>query len=198
MNNLKIEKKQLGRALAVVVTVGSLLGVIASPAMAIDGEVGGPASWDLSVTVQNDEYCFVDDSQNSPPSWQPDPTVTYTVDNLVNAFADSQQDQLVAFSVDLKFEAGNNSGGCSEFGNIAPSGDVYSSFVADTPAPGFPELVMFSLDCDDPTTGCPVSTVISGGGLINGQLNTYDSVIPGTRTGVLTVDWVPSQDNTPN
>lgn len=200
MTNQNNRKKQLGKALAVVMTVGSLLGVIASPAMAATYK----DTWDIEVVVENEDFCFPDDTKNTAASWAPDPAVTYVNmgnlnDNVVDAL-DLPADQVVNFSVDLKFEAGNNSRGCSDIGTLEPTGQVYASFLADIPVSGFPALVLDSLDCYDPLDpnfGCTVATVVSNGDKIAGVLNPSADETPGTRTGELTVEWVPAEDTTP-
>jgi len=191
MNNQNLGKKQLGRALAVVMTVGSLLGVIASPAMAVDGEVGGDASWTLEVQVENTDYCLPNEAANTPASWSPDPSVSYTNGDNVVDYLDTIQ--TVGFSVDLGFEAGNDSMGCEDVGDVNPSGDVFASFsTLET------YLVMDSLDCSDANTGCTALSVFnSQSSLITGVLNVDGSDIPGTRAGTLLVEWVPSESNSP-
>ena len=188
MNNLTIGKKQLGRAVAVVMTVGSLLGVIASPAMAIDGEVGGDVTYNLQVEVTNAEFCEYSAGNNTPASWAPNTTVVNydSNDNTVD-FADTIQ--TVGFNVDLAFEKGNDSGGCLMEGTINPSGDVFTSFSS------IDALVMDSLDCSS-VGGCSASNLLNNSSsLINGVLNVGSSPNPGLRSGDLLVQWVPSESN---
>ena len=190
MTNLNMGKKQLGRALAVVMTVGSLLGVIASPAMAIDGEVGGDVTYNLEVDVTNAEFCEYSAGSNSPASWAPNTTVVNydNNDNTVDAFDTTQT---VGFNVDLAFEKGNDSGGCLMEGTINPSGDVFTSFTS------IDALVMDTLDCSD-VSGCSASNLLNNSSsLINGVLNVGSSPNPGLRSGSLTVQWVPSESNAP-
>jgi len=192
MNNLTIGKKQLGRAVAVVMTVGSLLGVIASPAMAIPGDDtdGGTATWTLEVDVTNADYCDPILYPGYLASWSPDPAVVYTNgDNTVD-YADLVQ--TVGFTVDLRFAGGSNDG-CALVGDISPTGTVYSSF-APTVA-NDPNLIMSSLDCSA-VEGCSAATLFSGqSSLISGLLDVGASDIPETRTGTLTVEWIVDDNN---
>lgn len=182
--------KQLGRVLAVVMTVGSLLGVIASPAMAIDGEVGGDVTYNLEVQVTNADFCEYSAGSNTPASWAPNTTVV-NYDNNDNTVDYLDTIQTVGFNVDLAFEKGNESGGCEVDGTINPSGDVFTSFSSSD------ALVMDSLDCDD-VSGCTASNLLNNmSSLITGVLNVGSSPDPGLRSGSLLVQWVPSESNQP-
>jgi len=187
MKNLTIGKKQLGRAVAVVMTVGSLLGVIASPAMAIpEGDTdGGSENWTLEVNVTNADYCDPGLYPGYLASWSPDPIVAYTNgDNTVDYI---DIDQTVGFTVDLRFAAGSNDG-CALVGDIDPTGTVYSSF-APTVLNDL-NLVMNSLDCSA-VEGCSADTLFNvQSSLISGLLDVGASDIPETRTGTLTVEWI--------
>jgi hypothetical protein len=191
MNNLKIEKKQLGRVLGVVMTIGSLLGVIASPAMAAPGGDEGPGAdtWLLEVDVSNESYCDPEVNAAYGATWSPVQTVAYDQgDNTVDYLVDT--DYTVGFTVDLGFDAGS-SDGCSLVADIDPAGDVYASFLPDaTDAPTEPDLVMSSLDCDNPTVGCPAEDVFNTqSSLISGVLDVAADDKPGIRSGTLTVEW---------
>ena len=193
MNNLKIEKKQLGRAVAVVVTVGSLLGVIASPAMAIPGDDtdGGSATWTLEVDVTNADYCDPNIYPGYQASWSPDPTVVYLNNDYTVDYADIVQ--TVGFTVDLRFAGGSNDG-CALVGDIDPTGTVYSSF--SPTIPNDPNLVISSMDCSDALLGCVAADVFNNqSSQISGVLDVSASDIPGYRTGTLTVEWLVGDNN---
>ena len=165
------QKKNLGRALALVLTIGSFLGLTAMPAMAT-WDPNNPA-WQLDVNV-TDSTCVPDFSE---PSWAPD-QLLYTVDNNVDMFAPST----VNFEVYLNFSHGTDANVCGD-PNISPTGEVTASFNGD------PALQLQGLDCQ---LACQASDLYTMGSTIQGQVTVNGGTAPGTYSGTLSVTWTPA------
>jgi hypothetical protein len=175
MTSQKKTRKNLGRTLAVVATIGSFAALTSLPAVALE------ESWTLEVNV-SDTSCTTPDT---PPSWNPDPSVSYTYDNDVDLNPFSMNPPgLVLFSVGLGLLEGSQ--GCDPFGPISPSGEIEASVTGlDS------ELSMAELDCTSLTV-CDAGTLYINNNSIMGTIDATGVTTIGDKTGTLTVVWTPS------
>lgn len=176
-------KKQIGKALALLLTAVSLFTMSAAPALAVPAE-SDSGSWTLEVDVTgNFEFdpCadFVPDS--APASWSPDPVVNYYDGG--NDETVSVDDGWVAFEVDVNFSPGFYTVCLDDPLVLNPEGSVVSSFVA------IDSDIYAAADCD---LDCPALGLYQDGSLIRGVIDVTSSEAPGTRTGTLTVTWTPA------
>ena len=184
MTNETKATKQLSKALAVLMTIGSLIGITAVPALASDS-----ANWNLEVTVYgaDEPYdpCIDFVADVIPASWAPDPAVNYT-DPETNTYDVYQDDGLVAFNVSLAFAAGSTTT-CNgdPLANI-PDGTVVSTFAATTD----PNNITVTADCDVNCNAMDLYQDLSS--VVNGTIDVTGSLTNETRTGVFTLTWTPA------
>jgi hypothetical protein len=171
MTGQKKTKKNLGRALAVALAIGSFMGISAAPAVAT-WDPDNP-SWTLDVEVM-DSTCVPD---YSDPTWAPTEQLFVNGSNIVDMYSPASVD----FEVYLNFSQGIDSEVCGE-GDLAPSGDVTASFSGDS------ALQLDYLDCE---TACDAASLYNTMSTIQGSVSVVDGTTPGFYSGTLTVVWVP-------
>jgi hypothetical protein len=172
MTSQKKTKKNLGRALAVALAIGSFMGISAAPAVAT-WDPNNP-SWTLDVEVI-DSTCIPD---YSDPTWMPTEQLFVSGSSTVDMFSPTNVD----FEVYLNFSQGIDNNVCGE-GDLAPSGDVTASFSGD------PALQLQGLDCQ---TACDATTLYNTMASIQGSVSVVGGTTPGFYSGTLTVVWTPA------
>ena len=185
MNNRNKRQKHLGRALAAVITFGSLFGVIASPAMAADAER------DLDVVVTG--FCDPAAAEATTPLWKPASSVTYpTTGNTVDLNDTTAGADTINFSLDNYFESGRTNGECDDSMAVDPDGYI------DAEVTGFDASeVTSTVDCDVLAMGSCNAVTFVGSGSINGTLTVSSAATSQTYSGKLMVTWTPDANTTP-
>jgi len=176
-----ISKTGLTKALVVLITFGSLLGLSSVPASAAPD----PApEWDIEVNVDDTtpEECV---ASPTLPTWSPDLIPTYVGGNNVDKF--SGPGLSVDFSVWLDFQAGTDMNMCPDSpASYQPTGDVEALFLTMDP-----QLTASYLDC---VVACSASDLSLGTSTIGGTLLVADDAEGGptvTYTARLKVVWTP-------
>lgn len=171
-------KKQLSKALAVLMTLGSLLGISAAPAMAYEQEWGV----DVYVTDSTPPFDPCEDffSEFTAATWSPDTSVTYSEGQTNDVYTD---DGSVPFSVDLNFTQASSTVCESDPSLSNPDGSVVSSFVAIS------SDITGTTSCD---LTCDATDVYQSSSQITGALDVTGSNIVEIRSGTLTVTWTPA------
>lgn len=171
--------KQLSKALAVLVTLGSLFSFSAAPAMAYDNQWGV----DVYVTDSTPEYdpCADFIGDYTAATWSPDMSVTYSEGQTNDVYVD---DGSVPFSVGLNFTQASATNCNSDPSFYNPDGSVVSTFTA------------ISSDITG-TTSCDLSCYATdvyqtASSEITGSLDVTASNTVETRSGTLNVTWTPS------
>jgi hypothetical protein len=164
--------KRLGKAVVVLLALGSLLGIGAAPAAATDWDQNNP-TWQIDVAV-TDTSCVPDYTQ---AIWAPDPVMS-----LGNTNIDMVAPTSIDFSVSLNFSSGTDRNACGGF-DVPPSGTVTASYKTISP-----ELSQDRLDCSP-------SCILSDPAMLNTITGSL-SVVPGTLAGdysaTLQVVWTPT------
>jgi hypothetical protein len=170
--------KQLSKALAVLMTLGSLFSISAVPAMADE------RNWDLDVYVTDStptDPCIDVPTTTDPATWTPDTSVSYTEGQTNDVYVD---DGNVPFTVGLNFMTGTTYVCGQDPYSVAPSGSVVSSFTAIS------EDISGTTSCD---TGCTAeNNYLYDSSVISGTLSVFTSNAVGTRSGTLNVTWTPA------
>ena len=167
-------QKNLGRALAFLLTVGPLVGLSAAPAMATP-DPNSP-TFDIEVLV-TDSTCA---PSYSPTTWSP---MLWAGNTNVDLFSPTQ----VTFDVNLGFFPGIDGNACG-LGDQLPTGDVHATF---TNLPSALELDV--LDCNLAVAACPAADLYNAtpGGAISGSLNVASDATTGVHTATIQVVWTP-------
>lgn len=170
--------KQLSKALAVLMTLGSLFSISAAPAMAES------QNWDLEVYVTDStpsDPCLDVPTTTDPATWTPDTSVSYTEGQTNDVYVD---DGNVPFTVGLNFMTGTTYVCGSDPYSVAPSGSVVSSFTAIS------SDITGTTSCD---TGCTAeNNYLYDSSVISGTLSVFGSNAVETRSGTLSVTWTPA------
>jgi len=179
-----ISKTGLTKALVVLITFGSLLGLSSVPAAAAE-DPGVAPEWDIQVNVDDTtpEDCVADPT---PATWRPDLIANYPAGNSVDMF--NGPGLSVDFYVWLDFQPGTDMEMCPDSPAFyEPTGNVEALFVSMDP-----ELSSSSLDC---VAGCTAESLSQGTSEINGTLLVDDDAPGGptvTYTARLKVVWTPA------
>ena len=169
-------KKNLGRAVALLATLGAFVGLTSLPAMATD--------WTIEVVVTDSTPPACTDP-NIEPSWSPDTFVTYLYGNDVDLYSASiNPPGLRPFSVGLGLTTGMDT--CDMF-TINPSGDIEAS-VTGLDA----ELSMEELDCTVAVGVCSAELLWINNNSIAGTIDASLVTTTGTKSGTLSVVWTPA------
>jgi hypothetical protein len=172
------ERKQISKAIAVLMTLASLLSITAAPAIAAD------ETWNIDVYVTDStpsDPCDGYVPNNLAAMWSPDPVVSYPETQTNDIYYD---DGSVPFGVSLNFSEGYQDS-CL-FGQIpdGPDGSVVSTF---TP---ISSDITGTTSCD---SGCNAYDVyLSGNSQVSGTLDVTGSNAVGTRSGSLSITWTPA------
>jgi hypothetical protein len=170
-------KKQLGKALAVLMTLTSLFGITAGPALAYD------ESWTLEVNVSvPEDPCAGVDDIISPPTWQPDTSVTYPNGNTYDIYSGGNGQ--VQYEIAFNWLEGSRTVCGEDPTTLRPEGVIASTFTA----------IDSGIDVYSPCS----SSCNSGDnfeydqGKIAGHMDVSGSNTLGLRTGTFTVTWTPT------
>lgn len=179
-NNKKT--KSLIKLVAGCLTLGSVLGFSAVPAMAVENT----ETWTLEVEVRDtpqSDPCADFQSVVEPASWSPDTQVVYgDADGNVSDLA--SDDGLVNFSVDLSFSEGSETVCNQDPLTLTPAGSLVSSFEPIS------NDISATTDCDN---GCDASGNFENeNSIVGGTINVASSRTVETRSGTLTVTWTPA------
>jgi hypothetical protein len=176
--------KRLAKAVAVLLTFGSFLGISSTPAIA--AEVPGDApEWTIEVNVDDSSIpeCVADPTS---ATWSPDLIPYYPTGNDIDKFDGSGQS--IDFSVDLAFNPGTDMNACIDSPAFyQPSGTVEATFLTIDP-----ELTPSVLACVDI---CTAESLSLGTNNIYGTLLVDDDAVGGigvTYSARLKVVWTPA------
>ena len=191
MKTYKRNLTRISKTLLAFLTLGSLVGVISAPA--VGEEIGGPITYDLTVTVTDtSEPACVDDY--SIASWNPGQIGIDFPLTEIDLFSPTALD----FDVTLNFEDGVDTGTCVPAGdNVEPTGNVTAEFSV------LPNELVSTVNCNPPgyCTAADLSNDAVGG-TIEGTLRLKETSTPGTYFAVdggsylatLRVVWTPEGD----
>lgn len=177
-------RKSLTKALVILITCGSLLGLSSVPASAAE-DPGVAPEWDIQVNVDDttEPDCV---ASPMPATWSPDLIPNYVGSNNVDKF--SGPGLSVDFYVWLDFLPGTDMSMCPDSPAFyQPTGEVEAVFLTMDP-----ELTASSLDC---IAGCPASDLSLGTSTIGGTILVADDAAGGmgvTYTARLKVVWTPA------
>jgi hypothetical protein len=183
----------MSKTLLAFFTLGSLVGVISAPA--VGEEIGGPITYDLTVTVTDGSAPACVETY-SIASWNPGLIgINFLVDEIDLASPTTALD----FDVTLNFEDGVDTGDCVPAGdNREPTGNVTAEFSV------LPNELVSTVNCNPPgyCTAADLSNEAVGGGTIEGTLRLKETSTPGTYFAVdggsylatLRVIWTPEGD----
>lgn len=158
-------------------TLGSLFGISAAPAVAAEQE------WGVDVYVTDStpyDPCSEFTSDYTAATWSPDTSVTYSEGQTNDVYTD---DGSVPFSVGLNFTQAISTVCNSDPNYFAPDGSVVSSFVASS------SDITGTTSCDLP---CYATDVYQSSSQVTGTLDVSGSNTVETRSGTLTVTWTPA------
>ena len=172
MTDKRNTKKNLGRAVALLATLGAFVGLTSLPALATD--------WTIEVTVSDSTPPACTDP-DTEPTWIPDTVVNYTFGNDVDLFS---APGLVLFNVGLGLTQGWDN--CNSVA-IAPSGEIEAS-VTSLDA----ELSVNSLDCSAAVGFCQAGDLFVNSNGISGAIDASAVSTTGIKYGTLTVVWTPA------
>ena len=169
--------KRLGKAVVVLLALGSLPGIGAAPAAATDWDPNNPPNnptWQIDVAV-TDSSCEPDYTQ---AIWAPDPIMS-----LGNTNIDMMAPTSIDFSVSLNFSSGTDRNACGGF-DVPPSGNVTASYSTISS-----ELSQDSLDC---SASCTASDLPMPN-MITGSLSVVPGTLEGDYSATLQVVWTPAE-----
>ena len=170
--------KRLAKALVVLLTFGSFLGITSTPATAVEQD------WTIEVDYADSspQACV---ASPSPATWEPDVLPIYPTGNG----RDKANGPGLSFDfvVSLRFEPGTDTNSCADSPDFyQPSGIVLAEFVTMDP-----QLTSFALDCAET---CTAESVALGTDEIGGTLMIDDEAAGGmdvTYSAQLRVVWTP-------
>jgi hypothetical protein len=179
MTNKNKATKQLSKALAVLLTLGSLLGVTGAPAFAdfYDRDLNVEVT---AIVEDEPETC---NEESTPPLWTLGevyyPSGSDNVDlNLTND---------LDFKIDSSFTVGKTNGTCENSADVDPTGNV-SLEVNDFDDT---QIVVSWLDCGPDVDPCEAVDHLIGANL-NGTLEVQDGTPVGVYYGKLRATWTPA------
>jgi hypothetical protein len=172
MNEQKKTKKNFGRAIILMATLGTFLGLTSLPAMAVD--------WTIEVNVSDSTPPSCTDPITDP-YWSPASDVTYMSGNDVDLY---MSPGLVLFEDGLGLTTGWDN--CNSV-TIYPSGEVQAS-VSGLDA----ELSMEELDCTTERGLCSAELLTINNNSIMGTIDASLVSSTGLKTGTLSVIWTPA------
>lgn len=179
MTNKKKATKQLSKALAVLLTLGSLLGVTGAPAFATE-------YYDKDLNL---EVTAVPEDPGDPPClFDPTPAL-WTLGNVYYPSGSDDVDLNVTndldFKIDSSFTNGSTNGSCPDSALVEPTGNVTLE-VNDFDNT---QIVVSWLDCSLDSPCSAIDHVV--GVNLSGTLEVQDGTPVGVYYGKLRATWTP-------